>query len=107
MLQSLRNMQGEVRDEDTLGLAGLQGLPHTHHDQVVQDHHFFIRGQTIAQVGEIFERYCKHLSRTVSSTSSWNCLWGNELKRVKEPRCTIGRTNFLENRFEKYHTFPF
>ena len=43
MLQSLRNMQGEVRDEDTLGLAGLQGLPHTHHDQVVQDHFFYQR----------------------------------------------------------------
>jgi len=30
-----RNMQGEARDEDTLGLAGLQGLPHPHphHDQ--------------------------------------------------------------------------
>ena len=55
MLLSLRNMQGEVRDEDTLGLAGLQGLPHTHHDQVEQDCFFFIRGQTIAQVGEILK----------------------------------------------------
>ena len=27
--------QGEPRDEDTLGLAGLQGLPHPHHDQVI------------------------------------------------------------------------
>ena len=33
MLRPSRNMQGEARDEDTLGLAGLQGLPHPHHDQ--------------------------------------------------------------------------
>ena len=37
MLDPCRNMQGEARDEDTLGLAGLQGLPHPHphHDQVL------------------------------------------------------------------------
>ena len=37
MLDPSRNMQGEARDEDTLGLAGLQGLPHPHphHDQVL------------------------------------------------------------------------
>ena len=47
MLHSRRNMQGEARDEDTLGLAGLQGLPHPHphHDQVLLDNHLLCIGK--------------------------------------------------------------
>ena len=91
MLRPSRNMQGEARDEDTLGLAGLQGLPHPHHDQVLQDHLSLNNDQRLDFVlCSIYWIKNDNLSRMVSSTSSWNCLWGNGLKRVKEPRCTTG-----------------
>ena len=69
-----RNMQGEGRDEDSLGLQGLQ-----HHSQVPVLGH----PGTSLRLPD---------TRTASSTSSWSCL-GRGARRERATACITGVTD--------------